>query len=158
MINVQKKDGSLEAFNPTKIINAVDKAAFRVGDKLSSKENQELVNSIKNRITRSPVNVNEIHELVIACLNLNGYHDIAESYAEYRYYKTAYARTFEKLRQDADDVLRLGDRENANFDSSLVSTKGSLIKGYLTKSLYKQFYLSNREKELIERGDIYIHD
>ena len=55
-------------------------------------------------------------------------------------------------------MLRLGDRENANFDSSLVSTKGSLIKGYLTKSLYKQFYLSKREKELIERGDIYIHD
>ena len=55
-------------------------------------------------------------------------------------------------------MLRLGDRENANYDSSLVSTKGSLIKGYLTKSLYKQFYLSGKEKALIERGDIYIHD
>ena len=83
---------------------------------------------------------------------------MAEAYAEYRYYKTTYARTFEQLRQDADDVLRLGDRENANYDSSLVSTKGSLIKGYLTKSLYKQFYLSGKEKALIERGDIYIHD
>lgn len=158
MISVQKKDGKLENFNPQKLIDAVDKAAFRVGRKLSSAENQELVNSIRNRITSNPVNVSEIHEIVIASLNMNGFHDIAESYAEYRYYKTAYARTFEKLRQDADDVLRLGDRENANFDSSLVSTKGSLIKGYLTKSLYKQFYLSNREKELIERGDIYIHD
>lgn len=158
MISVQKKDGKLEEFNPQKLIDAIDKAAFRVGRKLSIKENQELVNSIRNRITNNPVNVAEMHEIVIAALNMNGFHDIAESYAEYRYYKTAYARTFEKLRQDADDVLRLGDRENANFDSSLVSTKGSLIKGYLTKSLYKQFYLSNREKELIERGDIYIHD
>lgn len=158
MISVQKKDGKLEEFNPQKLIDAIDKAAFRVGRKLSVKENQELVNSIRNRITSNPVNVSEMHEIVIAALNMNGFHDIAESYAEYRYYKTAYARTFEKLRQDADDVLRLGDRENANFDSSLVSTKGSLIKGYLTKSLYKQFYLSNREKELIERGDIYIHD
>lgn len=158
MISVQKKDGKIEEFNPQKLIDAMDKAAFRVGRKFSIKENQELVNSIRNRITSSPVNVAEMHEIVIAALNMNGYHDVAESYAEYRYYKTAYARTFEKLRQDADDVLRLGDRENANFDSSLVSTKGSLIKGYLTKSLYKQFYLSNREKELIERGDIYIHD
>ena len=158
MIKVQKKDGKLEEFNPQKLIDAIDKAAFRVGRKLSIKENQELVNSIRNRITSNPVSVAEMHEIVIAALNMNGFHDIAESYAEYRYYKTAYARTFEKLRQDADDVLRLGDRENANFDSSLVSTKGSLIKGYLTKSLYKQFYLSNREKELIERGDIYIHD
>lgn len=102
--------------------------------------------------------VAELHELVIAVLSSFGFKDVADSYAEYRYYKNNYAKTFEQLRQDADDVLRLGDRENANFDSALVSTKGSLIKGYLTKSLYKQFYLSKTEKELIERGDIYIHD
>ena len=100
----------------------------------------------------------ELHELVIAVLSAQQHKQVAEAYAEYRYYKTTYARTFEQLRQDADDVLRLGDRENANYDSSLVSTKGSLIKGYLTKSLYKQFYLSGKEKALIERGDIYIHD
>ena len=117
------------------------------------------VEAILRRIKdRDQVTVAELHELVIAVLSVTGFEDVAKSYAEYRYYKTNYAKTFEKLRQDADDVLRLGDRENANFDSSLVSTKGSLIKGYLTKSLYKQFYLSAKEKELIERGDIYIHD
>lgn len=154
-----KKDGSLEDFSNDKIKVAVNKAAFRCDvtvpdDKLNVIANQ--VYQRLNKATNTPVA--DVHEYVIATLSGMGYKDIADSYAEYRYYKTSYAKTFEQLRQDADDVLRLGDRENANFDSSLVSTKGSLIKGYLTKSLYKQFYLSKTEKNLIERGDIYIHD
>lgn len=158
MIEVKKKDGKIEQFNPAKIIQAVAKAAFRVSHPLTDAENQQLVRGVKSKIITNPVTVSELHEIVIATMHDIGLKDVAESYAEYRYYKVAYAQTFEKLRQDADDVLHLGDRENANFDSSLISTKGSLIKGYLTKSLYKQFYLSRRERELIDRGDIYIHD
>lgn len=158
-MKVVKKDQSLEDFNPEKISVAVNKAAMRCDKIVDEASCQKIVDAILRRIKeRDQVTVAELHELVIAVLSVTGFEDVAKAYAEYRYYKTNYAKTFEKLRQDADDVLRLGDRENANFDSSLVSTKGSLIKGYLTKSLYKQFYLSAKEKELIERGDIYIHD
>lgn len=159
MLKVIKKDNSVEGFEPAKIIAAVKKAAFRCDKHIDADHLNQIADEVHNRLlTRDSVTVAELHELVIAVLAFLQYKDVADAYAEYRYYKTTYARTFEQLRQDADDVLRLGDRENANFDSSLVSTKGSLIKGYLTKSLYKQFYLSGKEKELIERGDIYIHD
>lgn len=158
-MKVVKKDQSLENFLPEKIAIAVNKAAMRCDKLVDDESIDKIVQAILRRIqNRDSVTVAELHELVIAVLSVTGFEDVAKAYAEYRYYKTNYAKTFEKLRQDADDVLRLGDRENANFDSSLVSTKGSLIKGYLTKSLYKQFYLSAKEKELIERGDIYIHD
>ena len=158
-MKVLKKDKSLESFNPKKIEMAVNKAAARCDKQLDSEAVQKIVDGIMRRVKdKDAVSVAELHELVIAMLNITGFEDVAKSYAEYRYYKTNYARTFEKLRQDADDVLHLGDRENANFDSSLISTKGSLIKGYLTKSLYRQFYLSKKELDLIERGDIYIHD
>lgn len=156
---VMKKDKSLEPFYATKIISAVQKAAFRCDRAIDEASLERIAEEVRVRVkNHKRVTVLELHELVIAALAFLGYKEVADAYAEYRYYKTTYAKTFEQLRQDADDVLRLGDRENANFDSSLVSTKGSLIKGYLTKSLYKQFYLSNKEKELIERGDIYIHD
>lgn len=158
-IRVTKKDASVEPFNKQKIISAVQKAAFRCDKHITDKEYERIANEVLRRIeNRKNIEVAELHELVIAVLNFLQYRDVAESYAEYRYYKNTYAKTFEKLRQDADDVLHLGDRENANFDSALISTKGSLIKGFLTKSLYNQFYLSKKEKELIERGDIYIHD
>lgn len=159
MLSVIKKDNSIEEFKPEKIIDAVKKAAYRCDKKIEAAKLQAIAEEVRNRLKdQSQVTVAELHELVIAVLAFMQFKQVAEAYAEYRYYKTTYAKTFEQLRQDADDVLRLGDRENANFDSSLVSTKGSLIKGYLTKSLYKQFYLSGKEKALIERGDIYIHD
>ena len=159
MLVVIKKDNSTEDFHPEKIVSAIEKAAFRCDKKIPAETMNEIAQEVKNRLARrTEVSVSELHELVIAALAFFQFKEVAEAYAEYRYYKTTYAKTFEQLRQDADDVLRLGDRENANYDSSLVSTKGSLIKGYLTKSLYKQFYLSKKEKSLIERGDIYIHD
>lgn len=156
---VIKKDNSLEKFFPEKIMSAVQKAAFRCDRVIERAQLEQIAQEVHARVrSHVRVTVAELHELVIAALAYLQYKEVADAYAEYRYYKTTYAKTFEQLRQDADDVLRLGDRENANFDSSLVSTKGSLIKGYLTKSLYKQFYLSGKEKEFIERGDIYIHD
>lgn len=156
---VIKKDNTTEEFIDEKIIDAVKKAAFRCDTVIDEDGLRRIATEVRARLGDcTDVTVAELHELVIAVLSFLQYKQVAEAYAEYRYYKTTYARTFEQLRQDADDVLRLGDRENANYDSSLVSTKGSLIKGYLTKSLYKQFYLSGKEKALIERGDIYIHD
>ena len=158
-MQVIKKDNTTEEFIDEKIIDAVKKAAFRCDTMIDDDGLSRIATEVRARLgDRTDVTVAELHELVIAVLSFLQYKQVAEAYAEYRYYKTTYARTFEQLRQDADDVLRLGDRENANYDSSLVSTKGSLIKGYLTKSLYKQFYLSGKEKALIERGDIYIHD
>lgn len=158
-VQVVKKDKSVEDYDASKITDAVSKAAFRCDKIVPQATLDAIAREVYRRIEhRDRVTVAELHELVIAALSFFQMKEVGEAYAEYRYYKTTYAKTFEQLRQDADDVLRLGDRENANYDSSLVSTKGSLIKGYLTKSLYKQFYLSGLEKELIERGDIYIHD
>ncbi len=159
LIVVTKKDLTTEPFMPQKIIDAVRKAAFRCDAEISRGAESDVAALVLERLEgRTEVRVLELHEIVINALSTLGYKQVADAYAEYRYYKNTYAKNFEQLRQDADGVLRLGDRENANFDSSLVSTKGSLIKGYLTKSLYKQFYLSGKEKNLIERGDIYIHD
>ena len=154
MPKVVKKDNTIERFNAEKIQSAVKKAAFRCDKVIDADHLNQIADEVYSRVEhREQVTVAELHEMVIAVLAFLQYKEVADAYAEYRYYKQTYAKTFEQLRQDADDVLRLGDRENANFDSSLVSTKGSLIKGYLTKSLYKQFYLSGKEKELIERGD-----
>ena len=159
MTTVIKKDGAKEPFNPEKIAIAANKAAVRCDITLTGKDLSNIIKTVETKIKGlDEVPVSLLHELTIASLSANGFKDVSASYAEYRYYKTQYAKTFEKLHQDADDVLRLGDRENANFDSALVSTKGSLIKGYLTKSLYKQFYMSKQEKFYTERGDIYPHD
>lgn len=158
-MKIIKKDGTVEGWNGEKIKEAVYKAAARVNQYVEPDILDKLVEKVHSCLIidrDSPTK--DLHKEVIHYLRYFGLDDIANSYQEYRDYKNTYAKAFEKVKDEADNVLLLGDRENANFDSSLVSTKGSLIKGYLTKELYRQFYLSKEEKELTKRGDIYIHD
>lgn len=165
---VIKKDGTKEAWNWDKIKIAVSKASERANYPLEL--DGEDFERIKDRIidyfaddlvgknfgSSKEITTNELHYVVLGALDI--FKQVKDAYKEYRDYKNTYAKAFETIKNDADTVLFLGDKENANFDSSLISTKGSLIKGYLTKELYKQFYLSVEEKDAIKHGFIYIHD
>ena len=157
-INVIKKDGTLEEWCFDKIKVAIDKATKRANAKYPKWKIWQIEGYIEGILfNKAEVTAEALHGHVIDALN-RYLPEVGKAYQEYRDYKNTYAKSFEKVKDEADNVLLLGDRENANFDSSLVSTKGSLIKGYLTKELYRQFYLSKEEKELTKRGDIYIHD
>lgn len=163
-MKVIKKDETVESFDISKIIDAAEKAASRLDTKLSQEDKDALEDAIYTYLSDSTykyfddIKTKELHTIVIQCLKSIGRGDVAKSYQEYRDYKNTYAKNWETLKETTDTILYRGDKENANFDSSLISTKGSLIKGELAKELYKQFYLSKTEKELIKRGDIYIHD
>lgn len=155
---VTKKDGTREKWDSNKIREAVDKAVKRSNAKFPEWKLEGVVGYVEGVFWNThEVTTKDIHKAVIDALN-RYLPEVGRAYQEYRDYKNTYAKSFEAVKNEADTVLLLGDKENANFDSSLISTKGSLIKGYLTKELYKQFYLSKEEKELVKRGDIYIHD
>lgn len=155
---VIKKDGTVESWNFDKIRVAIDKAKKRANVEVYEWKLWQVEGYIEGYLwNKCEVTTEELHKIVIDALNLY-VPEVGKAYQEYRDYKNTYAKAFESVKDEADTVLLLGDKENANFDSSLISTKGSLIKGYLTKELYKQFYLSKEEKELVKRGDIYIHD
>lgn len=157
-INVIKKDGTREDWCFDKIKVAIDKATKRANAKYPEWKLWQIEGYIEGILyNKTEATAEALHGYVIDALN-RYLPEVGKTYQEYRDYKNTYAKAFESVKSEADTVLLLGDRENANFDSSLISTKGSLIKGYLTKELYKQFYLSNKEKELVKRGDIYIHD
>lgn len=155
---VIKKDGTSEGWDWDKIKVAIDKAKKRANVEVYEWKLWQVEGYIEGYLwNKCEVTTEELHKIVIDALNLY-IPEVGKAYQEYRDYKNTYAKAFESVKEEADTVLLLGDKENANFDSSLISTKGSLIKGYLTKELYKQFYLSKEEKELVKRGDIYIHD
>lgn len=155
---VIKKDGTSEGWDWDKIKVAIDKAKKRANVEVYEWKLWQVEGYIEGYLwNKCEVTTEELHKIVIDALNLY-VPEVGKAYQEYRDYKNTYAKAFESVKDEADTVLLLGDKENANFDSSLISTKGSLIKGYLTKELYKQFYLSKEEKELVKRGDIYIHD
>ena len=157
-MQVIKKDGTVEPWDSEKIYTAIEKAASRANYIKHGAGYAPVVEYVEKRFSdRDEVHTSELHKVVIDALKKYT-PEVGEAYQEFRDYKNTYAKAFEKVKEDADTVLLLGDRENANFDSSLVSTKGSLIKGYLTKELYKQFYLSQEELQASKEGTIYIHD
>ena len=55
-------------------------------------------------------------------------------------------------------IMYIGDKENSNSDSALVSTKRSLIFNQLNKELYQKFFLTKDELQACRDGYIYIHD
>lgn len=158
-MNVTKKDNTQEPWDTNKIKVAIRKASERCKCPITDFSIERVILGVLSEIKdKDSVSVSELHSLVIHYLAFENFTEISKAYQEYRDYKNTYTKAFEAVKNEADTVLLLGDKENANFDSSLISTKGSLIKGYLTKELFKQFYLSKEEKELTKRGDIYIHD
>lgn len=167
---VIKKDESIVKYDFNKIRAAVIKAAERANVKLYGefwKPFQERVESYldeyptESRVAGDDVvltyTVHDLHVLVEQALK-DVLPEVHRSYSQYRNYKTTFVKTMDELFKKTQATLYLGDRENANFDSTLASTKGSLIRGYLTKELYKQFILSKSELQAIEDGYIYIHD
>lgn len=161
-MKVINKSGCINEWNNEKIATAINKAASRIDCSITHNQAITIANACKKvagkYLKDNCISSAKLHEIVISQLVHHNFNLIASAYQEYRDYKNTYAKSWEQLKEDADQIIFLGDRENANFDSSLVSTKGSLVKGALTKELYKQFYLSKTEKFLTKRGDIYIHD
>ena len=159
-IFVVKKDGTREEFNAQKIVNAVNKSATRMSVKLSEQELKDICDFVSQRVCQrenDTVEIYEMHNYVESALEyLNP--RVAQSYRNYRNYKQDFVHMLDKVYQESQRIMYIGDKENANADSTLVSTKRSLIFNELNKELYKKFFLTVDELQSIRDGYIYIHD
>ena len=157
---VVKKDGTKEEFDSQKIINAVRKSATRMLVTLSDEELKDICDFVDTNIARigkTEIPIAEMHNLVEGALEaLNP--SVAQSYRNYRNYKQDFVHMLDKVYQESQRIMYIGDKENSNADSTLVSTKRSLIFNELNKELYKKFFLTVDELQAIRDGYIYIHD
>lgn len=157
---VIKKDGTKNKFDKNKIISAIDKSATRVMITLNEKDKESVLKHVKKYIDKletEHIEVNILHNVVeIALEKVNPM--VAKSYREYRNYKIDFVGMLDDVYQKAQSIMYLGDKENSNTDSALVSTKRSLIYNELNKELYNKFFLTSEEKQACRDGYIYIHD
>lgn len=159
-IVVIKKNGREEQFNPVKIEQAVSKSAKRVMVDLTLKDYDLIVSKVYEFIKDSElpyVTVADLHKMV----ELSIYHvnkEVAESYRSYRNYKQTLHEMTDETWGKAQTILYRGDKENSNADSTLVSTKQSLIRGEISRQFYRQFFLTEAEREATKIGFIYNHD
>ena len=154
---VIKKDGTKQDFNPEKIKKAITKSADRVLINLSEKQKDEIVNIVEKHIDEkhlTEISIYTMHNLVEGALDKVS-PEVAKSYRDYRDYKTTFVDMLDKVYQKSQSIMYIGDKENANSDSALVSTKRSLIFNQLNKELYQKFFL-NREEQQLSTTDIFI--
>ncbi len=153
-----KKNGDKEKYRFIKIEKAVRKSAERVGVKLSVNDFSSIESYVAEYIGgRTEVSITDVHGAVEYALELVS-PVVAKSYRDYRNYKQEFVHILDRIYKQAQRILFRGDRENANADSMLVSTKRCLTANILEKELYMKFFLTAEEIEAVKAGFIYIHD
>jgi len=159
-IKIIKKDGTIETFNPAKIISATQKSATRVYHVWNEEEKQQLIEIIKEKMINSGDTefcIETIHSMVEYALEIIN-PVVAKQYRNYRNWKDKYNQIYRKLDESENRIRYIGDRSNANKDAKLVATKRSLIYGEYSKYRYEQFFLTDEERQIIHDGYFYIHD
>ena len=159
---VIKKDGTIEAYNEQKIIDACNKAARRAMIELTEKDYNKILNDVwefieENYPEYTDIEIYDMHNIVEAVLE-EDFPKVAKMYKEYRNYKKDFIHMMDKVYEKSQSIRYIGDKNNANTDSALVATKRSLIYNELSSELYKNFFLTYDEKQAAKDGYIYIHD
>ena len=161
-VKIIKKDGTLEDYNEQKIIDAVNKSARRDNYNFTEQDYQLICNTVLDEIDEEEFDDDEIpvdfvHNVVEKTL-LNNFPSVGKQYQQYRNYKLDFVRMMDKVYEESQKIMYIGDKENSNTDSALVSTKRSLIFNELNRELYKKFFLTLEERQAINDGYIYIQD
>ncbi|HAV00209.1 MAG TPA: anaerobic ribonucleoside-triphosphate reductase [Lachnospiraceae bacterium] len=159
-VRMIKKDGTREEFNVQKVIDAVGKSAYRALTKFSEEEKHFICKKVVERVDELDVDevpIPLMHNIVESVLE-EVKPIVAKSYRDYRNYKQDFVRMMDDVYKKSQSIMYIGDKENANTDSALVSTKRSLIFNQFNKELYQKFFMTTEEIQACRDGYIYVHD
>ncbi len=160
MIRIIKKDGTLEDYNVQKVVAAVTKSANRALVTFTDEDYKKICTFVDSRVLqmgKDEIPIAEMHNIVEGALEaVNPI--VAKSYRDYRNYKQDFVHMLDEVYRKSQAIMYIGDKENSNADSALVSTKRSLIFNQLNKGLYQKFFLTVEELQACRDGYIYVHD
>ena len=157
---VIKKDNTHEAWNVQKVVVAVNKSAYRAMVKFTQEDLDFICSFVEEKarsLGREGIPIAEMHNIVEAALE-QVKPEVAKSYRDYRNYKQDFVKMLDEVYKKSQSIMYIGDKENSNSDSALVSTKRSLIYNQLNKELYQKFFMTTEELQACRDGYIYIHD
>jgi len=157
---VIKKDGTKEEFNVQKVVVAVNKSAYRALVKFTEEELNFICQFVEEKVKSmglKEIQISQMHNIVEGALEkVNP--SVAKSYRDYRNYKQDFVQMLDEVYKKSQSIMYIGDKENSNTDSALVSTKRSLIFNQLNKELYQKFFMTTEEIQACRDGYLYVHD
>ena len=161
-MKVIKRDGSVVAYDGSKIIAALIKA----NDEMEQDERIPLfdINRILQILDlqrKDEINVEEIQDIIVRKLMEYGYYALAEHYITYRY-KRAMVResnstdeSILSLIRDENEELK---EENSNKNTKIASTQRDYIAGEVSRDVSKRLLLPDHIVKAHEDGVLHFHD
>ena len=126
---VIKKDNTKELFNIQKVVTAINKSATRCLYKFKEGEEAQICDFVEARVkdfNSNEITISQMHNVVEGALDaINP--KVAKSYRDYRNYKQDFVAVLDEVYKKSQSIMYIGDKENSNTASALVSTKRSLI-------------------------------
>ena len=164
-MNIIKRNGEEQVFNPQKISIAISKANVTVPENEQLSEEAivlvtEKVTSLCEKLNRA-VSVEEIQDFVEKEIDNAGYFSVAKNYITYRYERSLARR---KNTTDAS-IMSIVDRkneeinqENSNKNPVIISTMRDYMAGEVSKDISNRYILDDDIREAHEIGIIHFHD
>lgn len=150
-MQIVKRNGELQEFNPEKIEKVISKALLETKEQGNAKELSQIV----CKMIREGITVEQIQDLVFDTLVKNNLVITAREFERYRTRRTVLRE--QKLDKEIERFLDYGDDENSNKKTDVANVKRDLIAG--------EYFRKRREKmlpkDLLEahrKKAIYQHD
>lgn len=159
MTKILKKDGiRVEEFEAEKIYRAITLASDRAGVRIEPTGLQNIITNVQFKIAPYEIiPVQDLHPIVIDAIALENT-EVAQCYKDYRGYKQNFNKTFSKIIQDTRALLDEGDKENANKNSEIVSTKKELTSGIVSKHIALDYELPQDVARAHKEAYLHVHD
>ena len=157
---VIKKNGSEEQFDINKVVDACRMAASNCSKKLSLSDENGVASIVTSKVLglkKKSISTEKIHGWAIQALKIID-QEVADCYKSYHQFRKNTMREVAKIKEKSDHLKYAGDRENANYNSSLFSTQNAIFRGWNSTLISKNFFLTKKERQAIKDGFIYIHD
>ena len=158
-MNVIKKDGSIEQFDINKVVEACALAAANCSKTLSDGDIEGIKANVLQRVEKrkKDISTETLGKYAIIALRTVDT-EIADQYKNFHQFRKNIIRELNEVRRKVDSLKYAGDRENANYDSSLFSTQSAIYRGWHSRMASEAFYLNKAERDAIKCGKLYIHD
>ena len=161
-MQVVKRDGSIVAFDRSKIVSAIQKANHSVDEeeRISQDMIEKITRSIEQR-HRSRLLVEDIQDMVERQLMEQDKYVLAKNYIIYRYNRALIRKqntTDESILSLLHNTNKELAEENSNKNTVIASTQRDYIAGEVSRDLTRRILLPERISKAHDEGVLHFHD
>ena len=161
-MTVEKRDGQIKEFDPTKIIAAVTKAAKSCKVDIPQETMTKILKYVTVKVSKldEPINVEDIQDAIEEALMKYNLFETEICFHDYR--KKREADRFKKLKITKEITQKLNAEnvvnQNANLDESSFGGRKGEAESALLKQMALDYYISPKFAKNHINNRIYIHD